>query len=117
VSADKELPTLPTDESGLPTLEGLEKYAPGSVGNQDEKSVGSVGTGVGLRREWRINASTGELRGVLWRDKNKDRKGRFYVGKRYHHEELKKYQTIYEAWRGANRTLVSVGLVVGRDAT
>jgi len=91
----------------LPTVEEWQEQVPG--GNQVE---------TGLRREWRIiNAgpNVGNLRGVCWRQRGKDRKAVKYVGKRFNKSEFAKYDSEYEKWRRTHRTLASVGLVADRN--
>jgi hypothetical protein len=78
----------------------------------DVEEVKSAGSDTTLdRREWRIIASTGELRGICWRKRNKDRKATRYVGKRNNPQEFRIYQTAYEGWRRANRGTSKSGVV------
>lgn len=55
-------------------------------------SLQSIGSQAELRREWRINANTGNLIGVVFRERNKDRKAVRYVGKRSKGERKEEYQ-------------------------
>lgn len=52
----------------------------------------------GLRTEWRKNANTGKLRGVAFRERNKERKAVRYVGERSvgsRKEEFERYARAY----------------------
>lgn len=80
------------------------------------EEVETVGNQTTLpRREWRIIANSGELRGICWRERNKDRKVTRYVGKRNNPNEFRIYQAAYERWRGANRSLAGLGLIPSLD--
>jgi hypothetical protein len=83
-----------------------------SLGLTNVEEVQTVGKETTLdRREWRIIANTGELRGICWRTRNKERKVTRYVGKRNNPAEFEIYRAAYEGWRRANRSLVSVGIL------
>jgi hypothetical protein len=76
------------------------------------------------RREWRINQKTGELRGVVWRTPDKQRKSVRYVGKGRKGKPTHDYlihESIFREWRRANRTLDPSGIRipdrVGKDET
>jgi hypothetical protein len=101
-----------TPETLLPTdLDGLLAIA-NSLNLTDIREIETVGTETTLdRREWRIIANTGELRGICWRTRNKERKVTRYVGKRNNPEDFEIYLAAYERWRGANRTLVGIGVL------
>jgi hypothetical protein len=82
----------------------------------DVQEIETVGAETTLdRREWRIIANTGELRGICWRQRNKDRKVTRYVGKRNNPEEFRIYQAAYEGWRRANRSFAGLGIVPAVD--
>src|SRR5690349_21927379 len=96
----------------LPTVEGDLLAIANSLKLTDIQEVETVGTETTLdRREWRILANTGELRGVCWRTRNKERKVTRYVGKRNNPGEFEIYRAAYEGWRRANRTLIGVGVL------
>jgi hypothetical protein len=73
-------------------------------------TVGKVGNQP--RREWRINANTGELRGIVWRTRNKERDVVRYVGKRKNPHDYALHKSVFDEWRRANRTLEAVGILV-----
>jgi len=74
------------------------------IGLSNLRSVGSekVANTSGLRREWRINANTGDLRGVYYLHRGKDRKPAYYIGKREKPDEFNKIYPAFEAWRRAD---------------
>jgi hypothetical protein len=80
------------------------------------RPIESVGTAKSLRREWRINANTGELRGIAFRETVGSRRCVKYVGKRgTYRDEFARYTDVFGEWRRTNRTLVGVGLVTHSD--
>ena len=88
-----------------------------SLGLTELQEVATVGSDLradnGLwRREWRIVGTTGELRGVCWRERNKERKAVRYVGKRQK-REFDIYNRAYEGWRKEMRSL-PIGQTVER---
>jgi hypothetical protein len=88
-----------------------------SLGLTDIQEIETVGNQIELdRREWRIIANTGELRGICWRERNKERKVTRYVGKRNNPKEFAIYHAAYEGWRRANRSLTGLGIVASVDA-
>ena len=109
----------------MPTLPTLSDSVANSLGLSKVKAVQTVGKSVGsktLRREWRIIANTGELRGVCWRERNPKRKAVRYVGKRNKPNEFKPYASVFEGWRRANRTFAgadfkSVDDTVGKGSS
>lgn len=98
----------PTDFEVLAELEGLHVVSLQTVGNQAE-----------LRREWRINANTGSLMGVVFRERNKGRKAVRYVGKRSKGERKAEFERYANGFtgakrgRGANRSFVGNALYGG----
>jgi len=84
-------------------------------------SLQSVGSLAELRREWRINANTGQLIGVVFRERNKERKAVRYVGKRSKGERKAEFERYANGFTGARRGRAngsSVGNAVhsGEDA-
>lgn len=101
---------------------GFSNVTPVSVGN----SVGNTGDGIAntpetantsnrMRREWRINAKTGDLRGVYFLYRGKDRKPAYYIGKRENPDEFRKIYPAFEAWRRTYRTIVGLDVGATRD--
>jgi hypothetical protein len=94
------MPKVPTGEIDLLAI-GITDFVPfGELPTGEENSQQPVGT----RREWRINAKTGDLRGVSIRERNKDRHPVGWLDK-----ESKGWPAIlteYEAWRRKPRYAV-----------
>jgi hypothetical protein len=86
------------DVSLLAELNGLTVISLQSIGSQAE-----------LRREWRVNANTGNLIGVVFRERNKDRKAVRYVGKRSKGERKEEYQRYANGFRGGRANGSSIG--------
>ena len=76
-------------------LEEIANAIPVSVGKDDESE---------LRREWRINVNTGDLRGVAYRYRGgaNGRKVAYYIGKREKPNEFNEIYKEFQEWRGAN---------------
>jgi len=89
------------DVSLLAELNGLTVISLQSIGSQAE-----------LRREWRINANTGNLIGVVFRERNKDRKAVRYVGKRSKGERKEEYQRYANGFGGGRANGSSIGNAV-----
>jgi len=71
--------------------------------NLQPVSLQTIGTDAELRREWRINANTGGLVGVVFRERNKGRKAVRYVGKRSKGERKAEFERYANGFTGAKR--------------
>lgn len=108
---------MPTDSEQLAS--GLQ-----SVGIQDFKLIPPVGNLVGTanqpselptgaRREWRIKKETGELRGVVYRERNKERKTIGWIN-----HDSPGFPAIleeYERWRRVGKYVVGTPVVANND--
>jgi len=101
---------VPTDHDDL-LAAGLQ-----SVGIQDFHFIKPVGTAntpskmpTGARREWRINQDTGELRGVVFRERNKKRKTIGWINHDSPGFEL--IQEEFEAWQRTGKYPVGNALL------
>jgi hypothetical protein len=83
---------LPTDFDVLAEFDEIESLA---LANTSET--------VGLRVEPRFNANTGDLRGVAFRERNKDRKVVYYVGSRSKGDRKTEFDFYANAYRESRR--------------
>jgi len=91
------------------------------VGIQDFHLVNPVGTAnqplkvpTGTRREWRINQKTGELRGVVYRERNKKRKTVGWINK-----DSPGFEAIlaeYERWQRTGLYIVGTSVVTPNNS-
>lgn len=95
---------LPTDNSLLAL--GLSDFVPFSADAEIVPTANSqqIEQPVGTRREWRIKPTTGELRGVSIREKNKGRKSVGWIDSRS--AGWIAILASYEGWRRAARYAV-----------
>jgi len=63
-------------------------------------TVGKVKSGI--RREWRRNPNTGDLRGVYFLEANAGRAKVLYIGKRTSPERFNRFLPEFEIWRKNN---------------
>lgn len=81
----------------------MEKEVLAELQNLQPISLQSIGNEAELRREWRINANTGGLVGVVFRERNKGRKAVRYVGKRSKGERKAEFERYANGFTGARR--------------
>jgi len=99
-----EAPTTPL--VGIPGLELVNPQV-GTANNNEPVPTG-------LRREWRIKQSTGELRGVVYRERNKQRKTVGWIN-----HDSPGFETIlaeFERWQRTGRYVVGTPVVANRNA-
>jgi hypothetical protein len=91
------------------------------VGIQDIQFIQPVGitnnygakVPTGARREWRIKKSTGELRGVVYRERNKQRKTIGWIN--HDSSGFAAILAEYERWQRAGRYVVGTSVVANRN--
>lgn len=81
----------------------MEKEVLAELQNLQPISLQSIGNEAELRMEWRINANTGGLVGVVFRERNKGRKAVRYVGKRSKGERKAEFERYANGFTGAKR--------------
>jgi hypothetical protein len=82
---------LPTDFSVLAGLDELREI--------DNLTLADTSETAGLRVEPRFNANTGDLRGVAFRERNKERKVVYYVGSRSKGDRKTEFDFYANAYR------------------